>query len=607
MSVRRSVTPTPASLATLLDNRTLRRMAGPRSFARGEGYHAMGLVGSLVEDRGTISAKVRGTHTYRVTLGIADGDLDYSCTCPMGDDGEFCKHCVAVGLEWRERGGAEKVPGKEVPLKKVPLKKVPRRKPARPGVTMEDVRTYLARQTKGVLVDWLVEQALQDDRLRRYLLMKAATKGPKGIDVETWRLMIDNAVESDDFVDYREVYDYARGIDEVIDSLEALLKEGHAADVIDLTEHALGAVEEAINSVDDSGGHMSTLLERLQELHLAACKKARPDPEELARRLFAWEMRTDWDTFFGASQTYARILGPKGLAVYRALAEAEWATVPVLRPGREAERFGARFRITSIMETLARQARDIEAEVAIKKRDLTSDSCYLEIAEIYQKARKYDLALEWAELGLAAFPEHTDSRLREFLAREYHRRKRHDEAVALVWLTFAERPGLEQFQILKSHADRAGSWPEWRERALARLRKEPGRAERTGLPSPGPWSRTKDRSELVRIFLWEKDGETAWREAREGGCSDALWMELAATREKDHPEDALWVHQRQVPLTLNRKNKEAYREAIGLLRAIRGLLVRLGRGAEFEAYLQSVRAAHKPKRNFTKLLDHAKW
>lgn len=51
-------------------------MAGPRSLARGEGYHANGMVGSLVEDRGTISAKVRGTHTYRVTLGIAGGKLN---------------------------------------------------------------------------------------------------------------------------------------------------------------------------------------------------------------------------------------------------------------------------------------------------------------------------------------------------------------------------------------------------------------------------------------------------------------------------------------------------------------------------------------------------
>lgn len=54
--------------------------------------------------------------------------------------------------------------------------------------------------------------------------------------------------------------------------------------------------------------------------------------------------------------------------------------------------------------------------------------------------------------------------------------------------------------------------------------------------------------------------------------------------------------------TLDRKNNEAYREAIGLLRKVRQLMVRLGRHAEFTNYLHEVRVAHKPKRNFLKLL-----
>ena len=39
-----------------------------------------------------------------------------------------------------------------------------------------------------------------------------------------------------------------------------------------------------------------------------------------------------------------------------------------------------------------------------------------------------DKALEWAEKGLKAFAEGTDSRLWEFLANEYHRRRRYTKA-----------------------------------------------------------------------------------------------------------------------------------------------------------------------------------
>lgn len=37
------------------------------------------------------------------------------------------------------------------------------------------------------------------------------------------------------------------------------------------------------------------------------------------------------------------------------------------------------------------------------------------------------------------------------------------------------------------------------------------------------------------------------------------------------------------------------------------MMARLGREADFPAYLESVRAAHRPKRNFMKLIEQAKW
>jgi uncharacterized Zn finger protein len=286
------------------------------------------------------------------------------------------------------------------------------------------------------------------------------------------------------------------------------------------------------------------------------------------------------------------------------LADAEGALVPALAPGRDdPEKYGKRFRITHIMETLARQTGDVEAVVAVKKRDLSSAYDYLQIAEIYKGARQHDLALEWAERGVKAFPERTDSRLREFLAGEYHRRKRHDEAMALIWAEFTESPSLEQYRNLKAHAERISHWELWREKALEYLRERIGRAKSESQTDRWAWYRKADQSELVRIFLWEKNVDAAWREAQEGGCSNDLWLELAAKRDKDHPEDALPIYQRQIEPTLDRKNNEAYAETISLLRKVRDLMVRLERKDEFTNYLDKVRAAHKPKRNFMKLLD----
>lgn len=578
-----------STFASLLDRSNLRRMAGAASFERGEDYFANDQVKRLSEEDGVLAARVQGTYPYRVKLWLDGKDLDYSCTCPVGADGEFCKHCVAVGLAWLE-GSRRNLPSGKA------------EKPA--VVTKDDVRAYLKGQDKDALVDMLVEHAARDERLGQRLFLKTAKNTAKGINLASYRRAIDEAVESDGFVRYRDAYSYTQGIDEVIDSIEELLKEGNPAAVIDLAEYALVAVESAMGSIDDSAGHMGSILERLQELHLKACKKAKPDPESLARRLFGWELRTDYDTFYGAAETYGGVLGEKGLAVYRQLAEAEWAKVPALRPGfDDREKYGKRFRITHIMETLARRSGDVEALVAVKQRDLSLAYQYLGIAETYKRAGEHDEALEWAERGVKAFPERTDSRLREFLANEYHRRKRHDEAMALVWAEYTESPVLSEYQNLKTHADRIGAWKSWRDKALEYLRLQIAEASSGRRKDRWPAYREADHSELVRIYLWEKDIESAWREAQEGCCSNSLWLELAGKREKEHPEDALSIYQRQIEPVLDRKNNEAYEEAVDFLRKIRELMVRLGRESEFTDYATKLRAAHKAKRNFMKLLD----
>jgi uncharacterized Zn finger protein len=487
----------------------------------------------------------------------------------------------------------------------------PHTKPANnsapPTVTLADVEAYLARQNKAHLLELLMEQVKEDDRLRERLLFKAARTAAKGLDLAVYRQAIFSAVAPDEYVSYREMWDYTSGIDEAVASVEDLLAEGYAAEVIELAEYALKEVEEAMHSVDDSAGRMGGIMDRLKELHLAACKRAEPEPEALAEKLFAWEMGSDWETFLSASQAYADVLGKRGLARYRALAEAAWARVPALAPGEKEDYSNKRFRLTSMMEAWAREVGDPEALVAVKTRNLSLAYHFLKIAEVYCEAKQYDQALEWAERGVQAFPVKTDVRLREFLAEEYHRRKRREDAMALIWAQFTESSSyLQNYQKLKQHADRYGAWPRWREQALAYVRQHVTKAVKNPpANSQGSWGwrLQPGYSELVRIFLWEKDAEAAWHEAQAGGCTNDLWLELAAAREKGYPEEALPIYQRQIEPLVNQKNNQAYEQAAKYVRKVRELMRRLGREADFTTYLANLRKAHKPKRNFMALLD----
>ena len=204
---------------------------------------------------------------------------------------------------------------------------------------------------------------------------------------------------------------------------------------------------------------------------------------------------------------------------------------------------------------------------------------------------------------MKAFPKDGDSRLREFLAGEYNRLKRHDEALELIWKNYTEHPGLGAYQPLKEQSDRTAQWPKWREKAVDFLRQRFKTDKRRAAEQS--W-RQPHQSDLVEILLWEKDVDGAWREANEGGCHPELWSKLAELREKEHPGDALQVCRAEVKRILERTGSPDYAGAVRLVRRVRELMIRIGRGEEFAGYLAELRAVYKRKRNLMTLLDRVK-
>lgn len=573
--------------AKLITPTSLEDFAGSTVFRRGREYFADGAVGPLRVTAGRIAARVEGTEPYRVELLAADDELDYSCTCPHAADGYFCKHCVAVGLAWLDEqgdGGRKKAtaPGKKK-----------KRDPWR------DIREYLAAQPQDGLIELLLKVAERDDRLYQSLLLKAERSG--GDVAVAFRRAIDEATRIDDFLDWREAGSFADTIDEVVDSLAELLKPDTAAVLAELAEYAIERVERALGQIDDSNGSVGDVVRTLGELHRKACAMARPEPIDLAGRLFRLEMTLPIGVCSFSATTYRDVLGKEGLRRYRELAESEWSKISP-RQQRDSEFDSHRFRITQIMEQLAKASGDIDALVAIKARDLSWGYDYLAIAEILHGAGREDEALEWAERGLAAFPNRPDNRLRDFLAAAYLKRKRDDEALRLIWVQFEERPCLEYYRKLHEVAKCLGIWPAQRDRALALIARVTAREAM----KPGLWKSrpsVPNQSLRLEIALWEKDLDASWAAAQEGVCDRDLLITLANKLEPSRPDDAVALYRRVVPPIVEQTNNSAYEEATKLVRRIGKLMHGQKRGSEFAEYLAELRVRFKAKRNFIKLLD----
>jgi len=113
--------------------------------------------------------------------------------------------------------------------------------------------------------------------------------------------------------------DPAEDLDRVLDHFEKVLKAGHAETVKRLTERALETLDVQLNELDDPWDMLTMVVDRVEDLHYRACRKVRPDPEDLARWLWDWKHRSQFNFFFKAPEPYADVLGKKGLAIYASL------------------------------------------------------------------------------------------------------------------------------------------------------------------------------------------------------------------------------------------------------------------------------------------------
>lgn len=99
--------------ASILHRDAIKKLADDRSFARGRDYFARGRVKALARHGSALVGVVEGETAYAVRVWVRETALAYSCSCPRGEEGDFCKHCVALSLAWLAEAAKEQEKEKE--------------------------------------------------------------------------------------------------------------------------------------------------------------------------------------------------------------------------------------------------------------------------------------------------------------------------------------------------------------------------------------------------------------------------------------------------------------------------------------------------------------
>ncbi|CAJ3269384.1 SWIM zinc finger family protein [Burkholderia pseudomallei] len=583
-----------ASLSDVLTLAEIESLTDRKTFARGKAYFHEGAVSRLEADDGVVRASVQGTHRYSVEFGVGDdSELTYECDCPVGEDGIFCKHAVAVALSWIENAGEEVFHADEAEPTK----------PRRNRKTYEEqIQEYVATLTEDALRELVLEAAERDLTLRDKLLF--AARAASASDLPSMKTAVRQAARISRPLDWREAGAYGDGLMSLTSMLRQRLAGRHAAQVVELAELAIAGAEKSLEQIDDSGGGVMPAIQELAAVHLEACIQTQPDPVKLAERLFQYQMGGQWDTFYNVWPAYVEPLGESGLSTYRELVEHAWDKLPPLAPssGHRWSYDSGRMRLEHAMEALADFDGDIDALIRIRSKDLSSPYRYLLVAELCAKHGRYDEGLSWAERGLAASDKQPDPRLLEFCIKEYLRRREYASADEYAWRRFEMRATAEAFAALMEVANATGKQAATRERALEHLWTLVETQESTTKSKRDFWQ-TSTRSELVKLFLDEKDNEAAWTAFTGGSVTTDLWAQMAAVRAKTRPRDAIALYHRLLPVSVESGTRNArYEEAFGVVRAIKKLRSELNEDTQFADELESIRQTYRAKRNFIKLL-----
>jgi uncharacterized Zn finger protein len=91
-----------ASVAELIHEDALRRLAGPMGYRQGVDLAASGCVQLVSLAPVRVTARVEDLVFQHVELRSTGRALSWSCTCLQGGSRALCKHSVAVAVETRQ-------------------------------------------------------------------------------------------------------------------------------------------------------------------------------------------------------------------------------------------------------------------------------------------------------------------------------------------------------------------------------------------------------------------------------------------------------------------------------------------------------------------------
>lgn len=573
-------------------------LAGEGAFNRGKRYFLDGHVLSWTIKRNIITADVDGSERYRVNLVHSKSLLEGSCNCPASDGFDFCKHCVAVALAYREDQAHQAGLAN--------------------GKLEQRIEAYLHKLSREELTNELLSLIVADTALKQQWSLRADQALGK-LDAKAIKKRITAALPYNrELFRYAQVRDYFAKAEPVIQMLSEQVGQLPPDQALKLVDYALQRLVHALETVDDSGGFRFTVEETLQKLHLRLLPLQGWNHQQIAEYLCELALSRATDIYPRIPEAYLPVLTPEKddeaepewLRLFYQLLQARWDALPSLSTTGAIDRFSEQFSdyatLEYLLEEQAKANNDFAALLAIKEKTAVELHDFLEIVQLCMDNDAWEQAAEW--LAKAKERQSNESQGQWFVKNQVERleirllleQQQIQKAAELQWKIYQSSLALKDYQQLLALAEEHKLNIDVPQKARDFLNAKLEEETRKGNKRPF----SSAASALMEVYLFDEDLNSALALCQTQPVNDSLLLRLAR-RLQSRPLTALPLYARIVGTIVSRGTNPSYQEAIELLRELEPSLKDPATHQAFAEVLAELRKKFKAKRNFIMWLNEA--
>ncbi|RDI32043.1 hypothetical protein [Lentzea flaviverrucosa] len=251
--------------------------------------------------------------------------------------------------------------------------------------------------------------------------------------------------------------------------LQSLLVTDPGPRLVALIEQIVTQLADGVATSRRHRVELAELAHRVLGIHARACAETGSDPRRLADWLLDLQLQHP-DAPDVSLAAYAGALDDEGLARYRERAVALFEPLPVIGFGETGRYDRARWALLRVMEELAEYTEDVDLQLLVLGKDLSSGWHYLQVATVLRDNGRSDEALDWVERGLRAVGGRGAAlRLIDLAVEEHLRRGAPQRALEICREAFFARPNLEVYLKIRALVVHTDEWPPLRAELVRHL------------------------------------------------------------------------------------------------------------------------------------------